>query len=225
MDIRADARQRVKSTPRTASYRTGTIDDDCFKRMRPYRDPDLSHPYRTHTRVTRTSSSRQPFARSERQNTSFYRVPTRRSVYTSRVHRLLILFCSLSFPLLPPLFRDSSSLFHLPRPKAAHNSQSQFSISADFSIRLRGTAAPTPAAAMPRQLLRGRQVLSTCCLPRSHVPDATGMQPARRYRGLKSAGGSSSRCYPAGTSRIFLTFGQPNRVDATTGRVKTERCL
>lgn len=53
--------------------------------------------------------------------------------------------------------------FPPPRPNAAHNSRSQFSISADFSIRLRGTAVLTRGT---RQFLRG----GISVAPRSRAP-------------------------------------------------------
>lgn len=63
--------------------------------------------------------------------------------------------CSLY---LFPSFSRSVSFLSL-RLKAAHNSRSQFSISADFSIRLRGAAVLTRGT---RQLLLAA---SSCCPP------------------------------------------------------------
>lgn len=60
----------------------------------------------------------------------------------SAAYLVLSLSLPLScFPSPPSPFLRS--LFPSPRPNAAHNSRSQFSISVDFSIRLRGAAVPT----------------------------------------------------------------------------------
>lgn len=101
---------------------------------------DLLHPsLRVYTTLN--------ISRAKWQNTesSFYRVSTHPSLLILSAESILLsLFL---FPAVP---------FPSPRPNAAHNSRSQFSISADFSIRLRGAAILTRGT---RQLLRSSFLL------------------------------------------------------------------
>lgn len=95
---------------------------------------------------------------------------------TLRLLRASFLILSAAYNLSPSFSRSVS--FLSPRLKAAHNSRSQFSISADFSIRLRGAAV----------LTRGtRQFLREFLLPPVLVYQHRDV-PARRYPELKSAG-------------------------------------
>ena len=87
-------------------------------------------------------------------------------------HWIFILSYSDSPSLSPPHFFLQPILLSLPffsspspRPNAAHNSRSQFSISADFSIRLRGAAVCTDSK-------KSRYIFFTasCCCPSSLTP-------------------------------------------------------
>lgn len=113
--------------------------------------------------------------------------------------------CSLYF--LPSFSRSVS--FLSPRLKATHNSRSQFSISADFSIRLRGAAVLTRGT---RQLLL---VASSCRPPRSHVPTPRYRRTGATISRIEKRWGSPFLSFHLSPShRASLTFGQPNRVNA-----------
>jgi len=100
-----------------------------FKRMCPYESgfaPPLGHtsPSMLRTRKTKHWIFILPY-------------PDTPSLLPPPTLILSAVFYSLSLSL------SSAASSLSPRPNAAHNSRSQFSISADFSIRLRGAAVPT----------------------------------------------------------------------------------
>lgn len=165
----ADAR----INPQNAPIQNGTIDDS-LKECNAHMDLDL-HPQRTHATLN---------AAEQNTESSFCHIPTHRA------SRLLIFFCSLSYSLSLSSTDSSPS----PRPNAAHNSRSQFSISADFSIRLRGAAMCTDSKNAV-YLLHGKLLLPL-------VPNS-GMSH-RRYRELKSTGDLSLLSPPP---RVSLTSG------------------
>lgn len=161
-----------------------------FKRMRPYGSGFAPPLYvRTHNSLN--------IPRAKRQNTesSFYRVPTPSLLASSFFPQ----------PILLPLFLSPAVSFPSPRPNAAHNSRSQFSISADFSIRLRGAAVLTRET---QPFLRGKFLLLP--LPPLFLCTNTRMSYWRDdIANWKALG------FLSPSPRLFLTSGQRNRVDVT----------
>lgn len=123
-------------------------------------------------------------------------------------HQVSLVSSSSFFPqpILLSLFLSPAVPLPSPRPNAAHNSRSQFSISADFSIRLRGAAVLTRGT---RPFLRGRFLL----LPLPPLFLCTNTRMSHRCDDIANWKALEFLSPPP---RVFLTSGQPNRVDATS---------
>lgn len=94
------------------------------------------------------------------------------------------------------------------RPNAAHNSRSQFSISADFSIRLKGAAVCTDSKNAVH-LLHGRLPLRQVC-PSSLTPGCRTSTTISRIE--KHWGSLSTISATSSFSHVRLT--KPRRCDA-----------
>lgn len=215
--LRGVATRRVAREGRYAAYKWTYMDGYASARRRENQPSEWGYIKRYNRRLFKRMC---PYE-SEFAPALYARTRTHGTLNTPRAkktkHWIFILPCSdtpsLSLPphslsaepILLSLFLFPAVPFPSPRPNAAYNSRSQFSISADFSIRLRGAAILTRRT---RQLLRGRFLLHS--LAPSFLYTNTRMSHRRDdIANWKALG------FLSPPPRASLTSGQPNRVDAT----------